>query len=65
MLVNTDGKVLGAICFRMFSTQHYSEVVLCEVASNEQVKGYGAHLMNHLKEYHLEQNIYHFITSTP
>ena len=27
-----------------------------------QVKGYGTHLMNHLKEYHIKQNIYNFLT---
>ena len=31
----------------------FSEIVFCAVTSNEQVKGYGTHLMNHLKDYHI------------
>ena len=54
--------VIGGICFRMFPTQRFSEIVFCAVTSNEQVKGYGTHLMNHLKEYHIKQNVLHFLT---
>ena len=44
-----DGRPIGGICFRMFCTQGFTEIVFCAVTSNEQVKGYGTHLMNHLK----------------
>ena len=27
-----------------------------------QVKGYGTHLMNHLKDYHIRNGVYHFLT---
>ncbi|GCB71878.1 hypothetical protein scyTo_0001729 [Scyliorhinus torazame] len=57
-----DGRVIGGICFRMFPTQGFTEIVFCAVTSNEQVKGYGTHLMNHLKEYHIKHNILHFLT---
>lgn len=50
-----EGRVIGGICFRMFPTQKFTEIVFCAVTSNEQVKGYGTHLMNHLKEYHIKQ----------
>eukprot|EP00731_Ephydatia_muelleri_P008459 Em0004g797a len=30
--------VVGGICFRMFPTQNFAEIVFCAVASNEQVK---------------------------
>jgi hypothetical protein len=43
-------------------TQGFTEIVFCAVTSNEQVKGYGTHLMNHLKDYHIGHNIYHFLT---
>ena len=48
-----DGRPIGGICFRMFPSQGFSEIVFCAVTSNEQVKGYGTHLMNHLKDYHI------------
>uniref|UniRef100_A0A7N8YAA7 Histone acetyltransferase n=1 Tax=Mastacembelus armatus TaxID=205130 RepID=A0A7N8YAA7_9TELE len=57
-----DGRVIGGICFRMFPTQGFTEIVFCAVTSNEQVKGYGTHLMNHLKEYHIKHNILSFLT---
>ncbi len=85
-----DGRPIGGVCFRMFSSQvnilhcldplvlnkvaclkfkyfccrkkkfiyffhflilfqGFTEIVFCAVTSNEQVKGYGTHLMNHLK----------------
>ncbi|KYO46671.1 putative ATP-dependent RNA helicase DHX58 isoform B [Alligator mississippiensis] len=57
-----DGRVIGGICFRMFPTQGFTEIVFCAVTSNEQVKGYGTHLMNHLKEYHIKHTILYFLT---
>ncbi|XP_005997841.1 histone acetyltransferase KAT2B isoform X2 [Latimeria chalumnae] len=57
-----DGRVIGGICFRIFPTQGFTEIVFCAVTSNEQVKGYGTHLMNHLKEYHIKHNILNFLT---
>jgi len=57
-----ENRVIGGICFRMFPTQGFTEIVFCAVTSNEQVKGYGTHLMNHLKDYHLQHNVIHFLT---
>jgi histone acetyltransferase len=61
-LVKDGNKVIGGISFRMFPNQGFSEIVFCAVTSNEQVKGYGTHLMNHLKDYHIKHRIYHFLT---
>jgi len=57
-----DGRPIGGICFRMFPSQGFSEIVFCAVTSNEQVKGYGTHLMNHLKDYHIRNGVNHFLT---
>ena len=57
-----EKRVIGGICFRLFPSQGFSEIVFCAVSSNEQVKGYGSHLMNHLKDYHVKHSIYHFLT---
>jgi len=57
-----DGRPIGGICFRMFPSQGFSEIVFCAVTSNEQVKGYGTHLMNHLKDYHIRNGVMHFLT---
>ena len=43
-------------------SQGFTEIVFCAVTSNEQVKGYGTHLMNHLKDYHIRNGVFHFLT---
>lgn len=57
-----DNRVIGGICFHMFPSQGFSEIVFCAVSSNEQVKGYGTHMMNYLKDYHVKNNTLHFLT---
>jgi len=57
-----DNRPIGGICFRMFASQGFTEIVFCAVTSNEQVKGYGTHMMNHLKDYHVKHKVLHFLT---
>lgn len=42
--------------------QGFIEIVFCAVVSSEQVKGYGTHMMNHLKDYSTSKGIKHFLT---
>lgn len=53
---------IGGICFRCFPTQGFIEIVFCAVEDKEQIKGYGSHLMNHLKDYSISKKIRHFLT---
>uniref|UniRef100_A0A915PCA7 histone acetyltransferase n=1 Tax=Setaria digitata TaxID=48799 RepID=A0A915PCA7_9BILA len=63
VIVKKERGVIGGICFRQFPTQGFIEIVFCAVTANEQVKGYGTRLMNHLKDYHVGAcQIYHFLT---
>lgn len=57
-----DNRPIGGISFRSFPKQGFIEIVFCAVTSSEQVKGYGTHLMNHLKDYSNQQKIRHFLT---
>ncbi|KAG0671962.1 histone acetyltransferase [Maudiozyma exigua] len=43
--------VVGGITYRPFDERGFAEIVFCAISSTEQVRGYGAHLMNHLKDY--------------
>ena len=43
--------VVGGITIRPFESHEFAEIVFCAISSTEQVRGYGAHLMNHLKDY--------------
>lgn len=37
------------ITYRPFQGRRFAEIVFCAISSDQQVKGYGAHLMSHLK----------------
>lgn len=55
--------VVGGIAYRPFFKQKFAEIVFCAISSTEQVRGYGAHLMNHLKDYVKNTSpIEHFLT---
>lgn len=55
--------VVGGITYRPFEKREFGEIVFCAISSTEQVRGYGAHLMNHLKDYvRNTTNIKHFLT---
>ncbi|VDM44674.1 unnamed protein product [Toxocara canis] len=63
VVVKKRRSVIGGICFRQFAAQGFCEIVFCAITANEQVKGYGTHMMNHLKDYHVGTcHIYHFLT---
>uniref|UniRef100_A0A1A9UTQ4 histone acetyltransferase n=1 Tax=Glossina austeni TaxID=7395 RepID=A0A1A9UTQ4_GLOAU len=53
---------IGGICFRPFPSQGFTEIVFCAVTMSEQVKGYGTHLMNHLKDYSIQKGVLHLLT---
>uniref|UniRef100_A0A915I7H8 histone acetyltransferase n=1 Tax=Romanomermis culicivorax TaxID=13658 RepID=A0A915I7H8_ROMCU len=57
-----SNQVIGGVCFRIFYKQGFTEIVFCAVIANEQVKGYGTHLMNHLKDYHVRLGVHYFLT---
>ena len=62
LVIIKNNSVNGGVTYRPFPSQGFSEIVFCAVSSNEQVKGYGTHLMNHLKDYHVKHGIFHFLT---
>ncbi|CAJ0949114.1 unnamed protein product, partial [Mesorhabditis belari] len=63
VIIKPDRGVIGGICFRAFLRHGFSEIVFCAVTADEQVKGYGTHLMNHVKEFHAQSlQIYHLMT---
>ena len=41
--------VCRGITYRPFKGRQFAEIVFCAISSDQQVKGYGAHLMSHLK----------------
>lgn len=56
-------EIVGGIAYRQFRNRKFAEIVFCAVASDQQVKGYGAHLMAHLKDYiRATSPVMHFLT---
>lgn len=51
------------ITYRPFDKGEFAEIVFCAISSDQQVKGYGAHLMSHLKDYvKATSRVMHFLT---
>ncbi|KAH7385093.1 histone acetyltransferase GCN5-like protein [Cadophora sp. MPI-SDFR-AT-0126] len=62
-IVKMPLQVIGGIAFREFRNRTFAEIVFCAVSSDQQVKGYGAHLMAHLKDYvKATSPVMHFLT---
>ncbi|KAJ9311420.1 hypothetical protein DTO271D3_8305 [Paecilomyces variotii] len=62
-IVKMPMEVIGGISVREFRHRKFAEIVFCAVSSDQQVKGYGAHLMAHLKDYvKATSPVMHFLT---
>ncbi|KUI57142.1 Histone acetyltransferase GCN5 [Cytospora mali] len=62
-IVKKPLEVVGGITYRPFNERKFAEIVFCAISSDQQVKGYGAHLMAHLKDYVKSTSpIMHFLT---
>ena len=62
ILVKRNGSVCGGVCFRPFHEQGFAEIVFCAITHDHKCKGYGTRLMNHLKEWCRQNEIYHLLT---
>ncbi|KAL1503434.1 hypothetical protein AB1Y20_011922 [Prymnesium parvum] len=56
------GEVVGGITYRPHPSQAFAEVVFCAVSAEQQVRGYGARIMNQLMERLKRQGITHLLT---
>ncbi|RID65240.1 hypothetical protein BRARA_D00450 [Brassica rapa] len=55
--------VVGGITYRPYHRQRFGEIAFCAISADEQVKGYGTRLMNHLKEHARDvDGLTHFLT---
>jgi histone acetyltransferase len=62
IIVRGEENVIGGICYRPFYPQRFAEIAFCAVMSDEQVKGFGTKVMNHLKEICKADGIEYFLT---
>ncbi|KAJ9129976.1 Bromodomain-containing protein, partial [Pleurostoma richardsiae] len=62
-IVKKPLEVVGGITYRPVKGRRFAEIVFCAVSSDQQVKGYGAHMMSHLKDYvKATSDVMHFLT---
>ncbi|KAL7084251.1 hypothetical protein ACP275_14G213500 [Erythranthe tilingii] len=55
--------VVGGITYRPYLSQKFGEIAFCAITADEQVKGYGTRLMNHLKQHARDvDGLTHFLT---
>ncbi|VFQ68240.1 unnamed protein product [Cuscuta campestris] len=56
-------QVVGGITYRPYLSQKFGEIAFCAITADEQVKGYGTRLMNHLKQFARDDDgLTHFLT---
>ncbi|KAI5315871.1 hypothetical protein L3X38_045047 [Prunus dulcis] len=63
VMVIRRNHVVGGITYRPYVSQRFGEIAFCAITADEQVKGYGTRLMNHLKQYARDvDGLTHFLT---
>ncbi|KAF3326306.1 histone acetyltransferase GCN5 [Carex littledalei] len=63
MMVIRNNHVVGGITYRPYASQTFGEIAFCAITADEQVKGYGTRLMNHLKQHARDiDGLTHFLT---
>ncbi|KAJ8443493.1 hypothetical protein Cgig2_016976 [Carnegiea gigantea] len=63
VMVIRRNMVVGGITYRPYPSQKFGEIAFCAITADEQVKGYGTRLMNHLKQHARDiDGLTHFLT---
>ncbi|XP_058086764.1 histone acetyltransferase GCN5 isoform X2 [Magnolia sinica] len=63
VMVIRHNQVVGGITYRPYVSQKFGEIAFCAITADEQVKGYGTRLMNHLKQHARDHDgLTHFLT---
>lgn len=63
VMVIRRNMVVGGITYRPYPSQKFGEIAFCAIMADEQVKGYGTRLMNHLKQHARDfDGLTHFLT---
>jgi len=63
VMIIKQNQVVGGITYRPYLSQKFGEIAFCAITADEQVKGYGTRLMNHLKQHARDvDGLTHFLT---
>jgi histone acetyltransferase len=50
-IVKPPFEVLGGVTYRPFKARGFVEITFCVISSDQRIKGFGVHLIAHLKDY--------------
>ncbi|CAN6441147.1 unnamed protein product [Victoria cruziana] len=63
VMIVKNNQVVGGITYRPYPSQKFGEIAFLAITADEQVKGYGTRLMNHLKQHARDvDHLTHFLT---
>lgn len=62
VLLLRDGVVYGGITFRPFADLDFAEIAFCAVSRQQQIRGFGGHVMAHVKTYLQAIGIHNILT---
>jgi histone acetyltransferase len=66
VLLLRDGVVLGGVTFRPFTERTtdppFAEIAFCAISTQEQIRGFGSHVMAHVKTYLQAIGVHHILT---
>lgn len=62
VLLLREGVVYGGITFRPFLDKDFAEIAFCAVSSQQQIRGFGGHVMAHVKTYLQAIGIHNILT---
>ncbi|XP_031487712.1 histone acetyltransferase GCN5 [Nymphaea colorata] len=63
VMIVKNNQVVGGITYRPYHSQKFGEIAFLAITADEQVKGYGTRLMNHLKQHARDvDHLTHFLT---
>lgn len=63
VMIIKQNQVVGGITYRPYRSQKFGEIAFCAITADEQVKGYGTRLMNHLKQHARDEDgLTYFLT---
>lgn len=60
--INNEYTTMGGCCYRPFTKQKFGEIVFLAISQVQQVRGYGARLMAHMKERAKKIGLTHLLT---
>lgn len=50
VILKNKEEIIGGVCYKLFKSQEFAEIVFLAISNSQQIQGYGTRLMNRYKE---------------